>query len=281
MTSQQQHLADSDNQCEASSTSESSCSPKSRILLCLCGAKNRLKHLHSGTAFKCANCHKIIAYRCGCDSLVNSASAVEHAKLRCPKCGEVRVGPDYVLPIRSNVVSSTEQAPHESHVASGSKICNRCGTCWPATRRFFGSARSGNGKLRNRCRACERGYSREWASRQPDAVTANEQRRRSRQAGFVVTPKLKDALHAEQRGRCALCGLRLDSRHEWQVDHLIPLARGGSSAEINLVVAHSHCNREKCSKTLAEYMSWRDKVGLAPSNFSNHKTDQALFATQE
>ena len=38
-----------------------------------------------------------------------------------------------------------------------------------------------------------------------------------------------------------------------QVDHLTPVAQGGSNDQSNLVLAHRTCNQEKANKTLREY----------------------------
>jgi 5-methylcytosine-specific restriction endonuclease McrA len=47
--------------------------------------------------------------------------------------------------------------------------------------------------------------------------------------------------------RCYLCG-RLIPKGERQVDHIIPLSRGGAHAAANLAIACSACNRKKCAK---------------------------------
>jgi 5-methylcytosine-specific restriction endonuclease McrA len=44
-------------------------------------------------------------------------------------------------------------------------------------------------------------------------------------------------------GLCAICGLPLIEPIE--VDHIIPLSRGGEHAEINMRRLHEHCNRAK------------------------------------
>lgn len=51
------------------------------------------------------------------------------------------------------------------------------------------------------------------------------------------------AQYARQRGRCYYCGKRV--RDKYDVDHVIPLALGGSDGPENLVVACVSCNRKK------------------------------------
>jgi len=48
-------------------------------------------------------------------------------------------------------------------------------------------------------------------------------------------------------GRCALCGVTKDER-PLNVDHIIPLSRGGKSTKDNLQVLCSRCNRTKSNK---------------------------------
>lgn len=46
---------------------------------------------------------------------------------------------------------------------------------------------------------------------------------------------------------CGICKEPIDSIHEATVDHVIPLARGGSNHFDNLQLAHQHCNSERGS----------------------------------
>jgi 5-methylcytosine-specific restriction endonuclease McrA len=55
------------------------------------------------------------------------------------------------------------------------------------------------------------------------------------------------ALWAKQRGRCALCGVKL-LRSRFHVDHITALARGGSNSPENLQLTHGRCNMVKGAK---------------------------------
>lgn len=59
------------------------------------------------------------------------------------------------------------------------------------------------------------------------------------------------AQYLRQRGRCYWCGERVSK--SYHVDHVIPLAKGGSNGPENLVIACPECNRRKCAKMPHEF----------------------------
>jgi len=79
---------------------------------------------------------------------------------------------------------------------------------------------------------------------------------------------------ADQHGKCAYCGCDVGGRHDgpWNVDHFIPLARGGSNWIENIVIACQFCNLSKGARMPWEFM---------PSKFSppnEQVTGQALLS---
>lgn len=72
-----------------------------------------------------------------------------------------------------------------------------------------------------------------------------------------LTKNGRDKLRAKwkrQQKPCEYCGARADT-----VDHVIPLVRGGTNYEGNLVPACRRCNSSKSGKTIIE---WRHGVSL-------------------
>ena len=68
-----------------------------------------------------------------------------------------------------------------------------------------------------------------------------------------------EAMKAQQEGRCFYC----DRRSEFmEVDHFVPLSRGGSNWISNIVWACRNCNRRKTNKLPWE---WRPDRFAAPS----------------
>ena len=60
--------------------------------------------------------------------------------------------------------------------------------------------------------------------------------------------------------KCRYCEISLDGGGE--LDHLTPVARGGSGKPGNITWACLECNRAKLAKTLLEFMAWRRERGL-------------------
>jgi 5-methylcytosine-specific restriction endonuclease McrA len=59
-----------------------------------------------------------------------------------------------------------------------------------------------------------------------------------------VPPWLRKRIFDRDRGHCRYCGSRLE-RAEAQIDHVVPVAKGGSNKESNLVTSCADCNHEK------------------------------------
>lgn len=57
----------------------------------------------------------------------------------------------------------------------------------------------------------------------------------------------KGALRARERGACALCGnnLVLELEGDAQIDHIVPISRGGTNDLVNLQMLCARCNRTK------------------------------------
>jgi 5-methylcytosine-specific restriction endonuclease McrA len=55
-----------------------------------------------------------------------------------------------------------------------------------------------------------------------------------------------EAQYARQSGRCFYCGKKVDKNYH--VDHVVPLAKGGSNGPDNLVIACPPCNLSKHDK---------------------------------
>lgn len=79
-------------------------------------------------------------------------------------------------------------------------------------------------------------------------------------AGGTYTQEDVEAIRRALRDCCRYCGTPLNGGGE--VDHILPVSRGGNSDPDNLTLACLTCNRDKHSKTADEFLQWRQQRGL-------------------
>jgi hypothetical protein len=105
----------------------------------------------------------------------------------------------------------------------------------------------------NKGRALE--MAKAWRSANPDAVReisrASALRRRARKAAGVVEDFALSEIWEREQGICWLCETEIDPLKKWPhpesktLEHVIPLARGGSHTRENVALAHLVCNLRK------------------------------------
>lgn len=84
-----------------------------------------------------------------------------------------------------------------------------------------------------------------WAAANPEKRREIEARRRAAKKASPTIEKIDRAsIYRRDGGRCHICG-RPVSRSSYELDHLIPLSRGGPHISDNLAVAHGKCNRRR------------------------------------
>lgn len=83
---------------------------------------------------------------------------------------------------------------------------------------------------------------REWQINNRDRVNSKEHKRRAKTSGGM--PSAEFAAWVErQHKRCYWCGK--GCANDFEVDHYVPLARGGEHVASNLVISCAPCNRRK------------------------------------
>lgn len=84
----------------------------------------------------------------------------------------------------------------------------------------------------------------------------NEMRRRykhqRRSALGTLSVGIADRLYSLQQGRCVCCGEALND--EYHIDHIIPIALGGTNTDDNVQLLKPSCNRSKSAKHPVDYM---------------------------
>ena len=124
------------------------------------------------------------------------------------------------------------------------KLCKRCDLP-KAIDEFYNNRRAPDGK-QAWCKACNKAAS--AAYRQTDAGKMANRRGmanwRAKKAG-VPAERIKsfEKMFFNQRGRCAYCSEPLDDNFE--LDHVVPIAKGGGNTPRNVVLACIPCNRKK------------------------------------
>ena len=89
-------------------------------------------------------------------------------------------------------------------------------------------------------------------ARRKSVLSSARRRRLIESAGsFTVTLGDIEKMRQRQRGECFYCKERM-VRHE--LEHIIPIARGGTHSIGNLVLSCAGCNRRKGARTI---MEWR------------------------
>lgn len=93
---------------------------------------------------------------------------------------------------------------------------------------------------------------REWCAKHRELVReigrrSASTRRARKKAVFVelVDPRV---VFERAKGVCGICRKRVDMNSRWEVDHVIPVSKGGTHSYDNVQLAHRKCNREKSAK---------------------------------
>ena len=95
-----------------------------------------------------------------------------------------------------------------------------------------------------------------WAKTKPESIRIRNQNRRARASGGKLSNGLADKLVKLQRGKCACgCGQLLGT--DYHLDHIMPLALGGTNTDNNIQLLRKLCNLQKKAKHPVEFMQQR------------------------
>lgn len=98
-----------------------------------------------------------------------------------------------------------------------------------------------------RTKAARVAVSKAWRADNPEKVLANNRNRAAKRRAIGGTHSAEDveALYEKQRGRCAHSWCRCSLSDGYHVDHIQPLARGGSNDKTNIQLLCPPCNLSK------------------------------------
>lgn len=95
-----------------------------------------------------------------------------------------------------------------------------------------------------------------WANKNPDVVKVLSQNRRAREKSSGRLSKgIEAKLFGLQKGKCACCRKPLGK--DYHMDHIVPLARGGTNTDDNIQLLTAKCNMQKNAKDPIEFMQSR------------------------
>jgi 5-methylcytosine-specific restriction endonuclease McrA len=75
--------------------------------------------------------------------------------------------------------------------------------------------------------------------------------RRARQRHYWVEDVDRQILLKRDAGRCGICGVSVDPTC-FDVDHIVPISRGGQHSYANTQIAHPRCNGRKRDKLMSD-----------------------------
>ena len=87
-----------------------------------------------------------------------------------------------------------------------------------------------------------------WKIKNPDKVRDDNSKRRAKVAAATVENVSRAIVWARDKGICGICKQKVSGT--WHLDHVIPLARGGTHTYDNVQVTHPKCNMKKWAKIL-------------------------------
>lgn len=91
-----------------------------------------------------------------------------------------------------------------------------------------------------------------WRRENPDRRRDMEQSRRARAGGYFVEHVDRLELLDRHHGLCGICGEPVDPAR-FDVDHVVPIARGGEHSYANTQPAHRRCNQSKKNRLMHEH----------------------------
>ncbi len=88
--------------------------------------------------------------------------------------------------------------------------------------------------------------------KQPTRLLIPREARVARHTLIERTP-IRERLYESQKGECYYCGKQVLETKKWTIDHKLPISRGGTNEEFNLVGACELCNSLKSWMTEEEF----------------------------
>jgi len=105
-----------------------------------------------------------------------------------------------------------------------------------------------------------------------DRLTSGE--KRAIKLGVLVEKVSRKKLLKMHKGKCGICKQRVNPR-KFEIDHVIPLSKGGTHEYANVQPAHPACNRLKADKLPGEVIVPFRKKARCSKGFVNRQAKAA------
>ena len=181
----------------------------------------------------CTKCHKSLPI----DEFTWLNKSKGYRMAECKSCRQARNKAYY-----SANAPKLKEARHEYYLNNRDAIL--------AHAKIYHAAKERTEETRKRQTAVVRG----WRASNPDRNRAIVHKSRDKMHGSFTTEELEQVKHEQFVGghiRCFYCGSDVDTNY--QIEHVVPVSRGGSNTIDNIVLACPPCNQSKGSKLLSEW----------------------------
>lgn len=163
----------------------------------------------------------------------------------CKQCGEAKPLSDF---------------PKGKKNVDGRKpVCNICVKQYAAKYRLENAnkVKQAQDDWRARNLDQQKTYKQKYFAENVDSFYARSANRRARKlsVGGKLTLDLSSKLFKLQKGKCACCKKPLGSNYH--MDHIMPLALGGSNTDDNIQLLRARCNLQKQAKHPVDFMRQR------------------------
>lgn len=109
----------------------------------------------------------------------------------------------------------------------------------------------------NRCNEYNKTYQKQYYNQNKEKYIQKGKQRRAHLRGGIGTFSVYDEkfLYSSQQGKCVVCRKNLNNKYD--VDHILPLSKGGRNDKYNIQLLCSLCNKQKAAKDPIEFMQSR------------------------
>ena len=175
----------------------------------------------------------------------------------CTKCGEIKPTSEFGKHrngLRARCKPCVSAASYAWNLANPEKVRANLAK-WRAANREKSKSVSAAWRAANPGKV--KSLSSRYYAENKEAHTLRNNIRRAREIGNggALSKGLAERLYGIQRGRCTCCGKPLGK--DYHLDHIMPLALGGTNTDDNMQLLRATCNRQKSAKHPVDFMQQR------------------------